>query len=201
MNQDQVKEKLIRLEPDVEDFTVTFSGKTSKKVDGLNKPESREIIIHNKNHEDDNILMYTAIHEYAHHIQFCRSATVVTSRSHTTVFLDIMHRLLFKAEEMGIYVNIFEKDPELVELAGRIRDNYLDANAVLMKNFGEILTEAQKLCMKKHASFDDFMDRVLKLPRATARTLIKIYGADIDPRIGYENMKTVASIRDDDIRH
>ena len=35
MNQSQVKELLLRLEGDVEDFMVTFTGKKSNKVDGF----------------------------------------------------------------------------------------------------------------------------------------------------------------------
>ena len=46
MNQTQVKELLLQLKEDVEEFSVIFSGKKSKKVDGLYKPDSREIIIH-----------------------------------------------------------------------------------------------------------------------------------------------------------
>ena len=49
MNQDQVKEKLLEIESDVQDFKVILSGKKSKKVNGLYNPEKMEIIIHNKN--------------------------------------------------------------------------------------------------------------------------------------------------------
>ena len=48
MNQDQLKTKLDEYTEN-KDFTVIFSGKTSKKVDGLYHPEKQEIIIHNKN--------------------------------------------------------------------------------------------------------------------------------------------------------
>jgi Zn-dependent peptidase ImmA (M78 family) len=66
MNQDQVKEKLLKLHDCTEDFIVIFSGKKSKKVNGLYKPDKREIIIHNRNLDNDNLLLYTAIHELAH---------------------------------------------------------------------------------------------------------------------------------------
>ena len=88
MNQQQVVERLLELDNDVEDFIVTFTGKKSKKVDGLYKPGNKEIILHNKNFSDDNSLIYTAIHEFAHHIQFTRSSSpdwaslsMATSRS------------------------------------------------------------------------------------------------------------------------
>ncbi|MCK4514270.1 MAG: hypothetical protein KAU31_03380, partial [Spirochaetaceae bacterium] len=70
MNQDQVKEQLLRLEDDTEEFFLIFSGKRSKKANGLYHPDTREIILHNRNFESDTALMYTAIHEFAHHIHF-----------------------------------------------------------------------------------------------------------------------------------
>ena len=85
MNQDQVKEKLLAIEDAPLEFSVIFSGKRSKKVNGLYKPDTREILIHNKNFQGgsggekaqgatataDNLLIYTAIHEYAHHLHAC----------------------------------------------------------------------------------------------------------------------------------
>ncbi len=197
MNQDQVKEKLIELADPIEYFTVIFSGKTSNKVDGLYKPDNHEIIIHNKNMDTDNQIMYTAIHEYAHHLQFVRSPTPISTRAHTTYFWNIFHELLIKGEEVGSYQNIFESDPEFGQLTAKIKGEFLAANGELMKQFGNLLLQAYHLCRRKHADFEDYVDRELGLPRATAKTLIKVSSLDIDPRIGYDNMKTVASIRDD----
>ena len=81
MNQSQIKDLLLRLEEDVEEFSVIFSGKKSLKVDGLYKPESREIIIHNKNTEDQNAIFYTSVHEFAHHIHVTKSVVPVSRRT------------------------------------------------------------------------------------------------------------------------
>lgn len=83
MNQENVKQKLLQLEKVDTDFTVTFSDRKSKKVDGLYYPDRREIIIHNQNFVDENQLMYTAIHEYAHHIQFLKPDAPQNTRAHT----------------------------------------------------------------------------------------------------------------------
>ena len=61
MNNDEIKERLLKLEETSIDFTVTMSGKESPKVNGLYKPETHEIILHNKNFKSDNQLIYTAI--------------------------------------------------------------------------------------------------------------------------------------------
>lgn len=196
MNQEQVKEKLLRIDGDVSEFTVVFSGKKSRKVDGLYHPDSREILIHNHNFADDNALMYTAIHEFAHHIQFSRSSAPVSSKAHTTQFYDILHRLLFEAERKGIYQNVFKADPRFTELTQRIQESFLSVNGKLMKEFGQILIEAHTLCRETGTSFEDYLDRELGLNRTTAKTIIKMHSMDINPDIGYENMKTVASIRD-----
>ena len=200
MNQEQVKGKLLKLESKVEDFTLLFSGKASKKVDGLYHPDKQEIIIHNKNFMDDNPLIYTAIHEFAHHIQYTTSSLPISARAHTNRFWDIFHKLLRSAEQMNIYNNIFKTNNEILDLTKRIKDDFLIKNANLMKDFGKLLHEAYELCIKNNASFDDYVDRELLLHHNTAKALIKISGMDINPKIGFDNMKTVASIKDDAVR-
>ena len=200
MNQEQVKIKLLEIKNDVSDFHVIFSGKTSKKVDGLYHPEKCEIILHNKNFPDNNSLMYTAIHEFAHHIQFTESSVPVSSRAHTSHFWNILHKILIIAEENGIYDNVFKTNNEFIELTRKIKENFVNVDANLMKDFGKLLLEAFELCIKNHLCFDDYVDRELQLHRNTAKTLIKIHNKNINPEIGYENMKMVASIRDDNER-
>jgi hypothetical protein len=200
MNQDQVKERLLELDPKVDNFTLIFTGKTSKKVDGLYYPDRCEIIIHNKNFSDDNQLMYTAIHEFAHHLHHSRSSVPVSNRAHTIQFWDIFHKLLFLAEEKGIHNNIFKKDKRFLDLTSKIKKNYLMANAQIMKDLGGLLEEADVLCHELNACFDDYVDRELLLHRGTAKLLMKIKSMNINPQIGYENMKTVAAIRDDTAR-
>lgn len=199
MNQEEVTLRLLKLEDKIEDFTVTFSGKSSKKVDGLYKPDTREIIIHNKNHADDNSLMYTAIHEFAHHIQFINSPAV-SARAHTNAFYSIFHGLLEKAEEKGIYINVFKTEPEFVRLTKRIRERFIHVNGSLMKELGAALTEAYRLCERFHASFEDYVDRTLGFHRSEAKAVMKVQQLNISPEFGYSNMKLLASISDDDMR-
>ena len=135
MNQDQVRELLLSLEKDVPEFSVTFTGKESKRVDGLYKPERREILIHNRNFSDENTLIYTAIHEFAHHVHFSRFPDEVTRRAHTNRFWDFFHRLLSVAEERGIYRNLFDNDQEFIALTKRLRVDYREKNGHLMKEF------------------------------------------------------------------
>lgn len=200
MNQDQVKELLLALDKNVPDFSVIFSGKKSGKVDGLYYPDRREIIIHNKNFTEDSQLIYTAIHEYAHHLQHARSPVPISSRAHTVAFWDILHKLLFAAEEKKLYSNIFKKDERFTSLTKKIRSEYLNANGSLMKELGGLLEQAFALCQENNLSFDDYVDRELLLHRSAAKVLMKMSLMNLNPKIGYENMKTVAGVKDDAAR-
>lgn len=200
MNQDQVKELLLKLDSRVEDFTVILSGKKSNKVDGLYYPERKEIIIHNHNFTEDSPLIYTAIHEFAHHLHHTRSTVPISTRAHNSKFWEILHKLLFDAEEKGLYSNIFKKDSRFLELTHKIREKYLAANGTLMKELGQLLMKAHELCEEHGACFDDYVDRELLLHRTAARTLMKVHSYGIRPEIGYENMKTVAAIKDESFR-
>jgi valyl-tRNA synthetase len=200
MNQDQVKTALLSIEDAPLDFSVIFSGTKSKKVNGLYKPESREIVIHNRNFTDDNLLFYTALHEYAHHLHACSRGGNLSSRSHTSEFWSILHRLLEKAETSGVYKNVFTSSPELNELTDIIRRKYLEENGNLVKEFGMHLIQASELCMKIGGRFDDYIDRVLRIPKSSANMAIKIYQYDLDSSLGADNMRFLAGIRNEDER-
>ncbi len=196
MNQDQVKEKLLQIEKNVADFKMIFSGKKSKKVDGLYKPENKEIILHNENFKNDNSLMYTAIHEFAHHIQFTTSDVPISAKAHTSAFRNILHGLLIQAELLGIYYNVFKAEPEFINLTKQIKQKFLMKNGRLMKEFGNYLLKAYDLCLKHQISFDDYMDRELLLQRSAAKTIMNCSSRNVNPDIGFENMKIVANIKD-----
>jgi hypothetical protein len=200
VNNEQIKEKLLQIRNTDEYFEVILSGKKSKKVNGLYKPETRELVLHNQNFNGDNELMYTAIHEYAHHLQFTDSPVPISIRTHTGDFWSLFHGLLYDAERLGLYSNPFEAIQDFEELTRRIREKILSVNGELMKELGELLIQAQKLCEKHHTSFTDYLDRVLRIPRTSANTIIKTKLLDIDPRLGYENMKTLTRISDPETR-
>jgi hypothetical protein len=206
MNQDNTKSLLLKLEDPKLDFSVIFSGKKSKKVNGLYKPDTREIIIHNKNfqneagNQDENALSYTAIHEYAHHLHACKRGGKLPVRAHTSEFWAIFHALLEKAEEKGLYKNNALSSPELSELTERIKKEYLFENGRLLKELGNHLIMAEGLCKNAGIRFEDYIDRILCIPRVSAKTAIKMFQYDIDPEIGPDNMRFVANIGDEDER-
>jgi hypothetical protein len=200
VNQDQVKELLLSIEDAPMEFQVIFSGKKSARVNGLYKPDTREIIIHNMNFksgggQDDNLLLYTAIHEYAHHLHACSRGGKLSARSHTAEFWAVFHALLEKAEAKNLYRNVFAGSPELEKLTETIRDRCLAENGRLFKELGEQLLKAHELCEAIGARFEDYVDRILRIPRVAADMAIKMFQYDLNPQLGPDNMRFLAGIR------
>ncbi|GHT94562.1 hypothetical protein FACS1894141_1470 [Spirochaetia bacterium] len=204
MNQDQVKATLLSIEDAPLDFTLIFSGKKSKKVNGLYKPDNREIILHNRNFDaeagGDNLLMYTAIHEYAHHLHACTRGGTLSARAHTAEFWAIFHGLLEKAEAKKLYQNVFDASPELTALTETIRTRYLYENGSMVKELGMQLLKAEELCTAAGARFEDYIDRVLCIPRTAARMAMKMYQYDLNPAVGPDNMRFLAGITNEEDR-
>jgi hypothetical protein len=200
MNQDQVKDILLSIEDAPLDFTLLFSGKQSNKVNGLYKPESREIIIHNHNFKDDNLLLYTAIHEYAHHLHACSKGGTLSPRAHTAEFWAIFHGLLEKAENQNIYKNVFESSPELTELTEEIRKKYLYENGNMVKELGAQLIKAHTMCETIGVRFEDYVDRVLCIPRIAAKMAMKMHEYNLNPSLGSDNMRFLAGIKNEEQR-
>lgn len=214
MDNEKLKQMLLDIQSTELEFSVTMTGKESKRVNGLYKPETCEILLHNKNFTSDNQLIYTAIHEYAHHILNEEYLAALPrdskgrpidgpkkGRVHNTEFWARFHALLEIAEQKGYYVIGIEESSELAELTEDIRKNYLEANGKLMLEFGQKLLKAHELCNAAHIRYEDYIDRVLKLPRSAAQNISKVAAVpDVNPALGFENMKLVASIKKPDER-
>ena len=64
-----------------------------------------------------------------------------------------------------------------------------------MQEFGRLLARAHRLCTEANIRYEDYIDRCLKLPRQAARSIVSVSAADINPAVGFENMKMLASVR------
>lgn len=194
MNQDEVKKILLEIEDTELEFSLIFTGKKSQKVNGLYKIERHEILLHNKNFKTDNELLYTAIHEYTHHKMFELQGGLYTTRVHSPRFWGYFHRLLEKAEEKGFYRLSISESPELLEITDEIKNELLLEDGKIVKRLGELLMKARPLCETAGIRYEDYVDRVLCLPRAASTALEKIHAYDLNPALGYESMKQVSKI-------
>ncbi len=207
MDNAKIKEILMDIAPTELDFSVTQTGKESKRVNGFYMPDTHEIFLHNKNFQNDNQLIYTAVHEYTHHLQSeellattGNSGTVYNAKVHNQHFWAKFNELLLVAEEKGYYKLEWESNPELLELTEKIKKEYLEANGKMMQEFGKLLIKAHELCEEANIRYEDYIDRVLCLPRNTAKDIQKVARVEVNPAIGFENMKVVASVRKKDER-
>lgn len=201
MDNETIKQKLLEIQPTELDFQVIMTGKESCRVNGLYNPETREILLHNKNFKSDDQLIYTAIHEYAHHLvneeKLAESGgkLIAQGRVHNAAFWSLFHELLQKAESLGIYKISLEETPELKALTEKIRKEYMEVNGKLMQEFGKLLSKAHALCEKANIRYEDYLDRILCLPRNTAKEITKVGHVEVNPALGFDNMKKVASIK------
>ena len=206
MDNESIKQALLQIQPTDLDFSVIMTGKESVRVNGLYNPETREILLHNKNFKSDSQLIYTAIHEYTHHLineeKLAESGgkLLATGRAHNAAFWSKFHTLLEKAGELGIYKIEIEDNPELKELTEKIRRDYMEVNGRLMQEFGKLLAQAHALCEKANIRYEDYLDRVLCLPRNTAKEITKVGHIEVNPAMGFDNMKKVAMIKNKDDR-
>ena len=205
MNNERIKEILLDIFPCEIDFSVIQTGKESKRVNGFYKPDTHEIYLHNLNFKSDNMLVYTAVHEYTHHLCTIEKQENDPSygkacKVHTQEFWAKFGDLLKIAEEKGYYSIGWESNEELKALTQDIKENYLAKNGQLMQEFGKKLARAFDLCQEADIRYEDYVDRVLCLPRNAAKDIRKVGAVDINPAIGFENMKVVASIKKPDER-
>lgn len=179
MNQDQVKEQLLSLKVPCKDFSLVFSGKASKKVNGLYRPAFSTIVIHNRNFTNDNALMYTALHEFTHHIISCRG--LVTGRSHHPIaFWALFHSLLTLAIDAGVYKDPYLNDESLMKKRQEIFD-LMKAQNELNRKLGVSLSEMATISMERGARLEDFLDRHARIPKKEAQSLMKLqYSLGLD---------------------
>ena len=205
LNNDKIKKTLLSIADAPLEFSVVLSGKKSNKVNGIYKTDTREIVLHNRNFSADptgeNLLIYTAIHEYAHHLHCCARGGNLSAKAHTSEFWAIFHELLDKAEKKNIYNNVFTNSPELEKLTVQIKQKFLEENGSLVKELGKQLLKANDLCDKIGGRFEDYVDRVLRIPKLAAQMAIKMYQYDLNPSLGADNMRYLAGIRSEEDRN
>jgi hypothetical protein len=181
MNQDMVKERLQKLHESTANYNVIFSGKKSKKVNGLYKwgpeTEAPEIIIHNRNFlredgsQNEATLMYTAIHELTHHVLITEMGQK-SAHAHSQLFWAAFHDLVDKAETASIYT------PEIDADTQKIIDEARDISkqiAELHRQLGRVLLRAQKVCREKGLRYEDVIERRAQISQSTMKSSVAAY--------------------------
>jgi prefoldin subunit 5 len=196
MTQEEVKKQLLKLYDAEQEYGVVFSGKKSNAVNGLYKPDKKEILIHNKNFANDNLLIYTAIHELAHHICMTEKGQR-GARSHTALFWSTFHDLLDIAEQKGIYTRKHNERLEGLIKKARELDQKI---AELQRELGKILMEIREACEESGTRTEDVYERDVKLSRKTWTYSIKAANVCADGDCGQDIQKLLAGNRNGDMR-
>lgn len=200
MTNEEIKQTLISLEKADIDFSVTQTGRTSQKVNGLYKPATFEIFLHNKNFTTENELIYTAIHEYTHHLISCKQKKFGIevkkgSRSHTTEFWAKFDDLLEKAVEAKIYTRERSKDLSvLIEEAKEIDREIVN----LKKKLGKILSEIHEKTQKENIRYEDILSHDLNISKNTAEKCLRCQS--IVENYGQDELETVLKVKDSQTR-
>ena len=189
MTNEKIVENLKKLYECKTEFTVTQTGKASKKVNGLYKPLTHEIFLHNKNFKTENALMFTAIHELTHHIQ--NENGVKAGKVHNNAFWNTFYNLLDKAEKIGIYsrersASVSEKTKELSEIQKQIIE--------LQKQQGKLLSELHRECEEQGDRYEDVLEHDLQISRNKAKELQKM--ALLTSDVSDEMSKAINSAKD-----
>lgn len=190
MTNEEIKKSLEKLYPCKENFTVTQTGKQSNKVNGLYNPGTKEIFLHNKNFKSDNQLMYTAIHEFTHHV-LTTEQEVKTTRSHSGKFLSQFYDFIDIAIKNGSYTR--ERDEEtkaLIESAKQLQKELLETQ----KKLGNLILKIHEKCDEKGDRYEDVIESDLQLSRNKAKELTSMAVKNTD--FSDEMTKTIATAKD-----
>ncbi len=198
MDNEGIKQALLKLFPSKLDFTVTMTGKASSRVNGLYKPDTHEILLHNKNFKTENALMYTAIHEYTHHLvaeELAASGLPLKGKGkcHDTNFWSKMDGLVDEAVRQGVYVR--KRSSRLAKLTEEARA--LDREVAEMKRkLGEKLREIQSLSDEEGERFEDVLAHDLRIQPGTARKCVDASLASVpDKALGQDELELAASAK------
>jgi len=199
MSQDTIKKTLLDIRATKKDFVVIFSGKKKNTVNGLYHSATCEIVLHNRNFESENDLLFTAIHEYAHHIDATEYAGLKGgARGHTVRFWSIFHDLLDEAEKKKLYRGP-DAVAEVVEITKRIESLLADSGRI-MKEIGAALIDADGILKKNGGRIEDLIMRKLHQSMPWAKAAMSAFAYSLDKKIGMKNMGFLAAIRNPEKR-
>ena len=196
LNPGMLKRKLLQIQKVSEDFTIEYEGK-HKTIDGLYRPETCTIVIYDENHVDDNGIIYTALHELAHHVDITTSIKPRKKQLHNTRFKSIFYGMLNDAERKKLYINPYENNPMFLNMKFKL-DDLMTSIGDAKKRMGVLLQEVYELCVDNNMPFDDFMERQMQIDMKKAQHLLMLPSLSITvSKVCFDNHKILCSAKDE----
>lgn len=149
MTTEEIKNRLSKLYGCKEDFTVIMSGKVSNRVNGLYKSATHEIILHNRNFKNDNQLMYTAVHEFTHHVLTTEEGGKAT-KAHSGAF-----KALVKLQKQ--LVTVLNKLQEVCDEEGERIEDVIESDLQMSRNKAK---ELRRMAVS-NSEFSDEMTKTI----------------------------------------
>lgn len=186
MNNLEIKELLESLQSTNAEFEVILTGKANTKVNGLYKPLQHEIILFNKNFSNDQQLLYTAIHEYTHHLCWEieeEHGEKHPKNAHHHKFWNLFHSLLDIAVSKNQYQRIrSEKMNTLIQQAKELDKEIM----TLQKKLGEVLIQIQVQAKEDSSRYEDIVEHDIQLSKRTAKKAVEYSAIDAGISFGQD---------------
>ncbi len=174
MNNEEIKSNLSKLFDCKTDFTVTQTGKKSSTVNGFYKPATCEIFLHNKNFTSTNKLMYTAVHEFTHHVLTTEKG-IKTTKCHSGIFWSTFYDFLDKAIQLGFYSRERSRQTKgLIENAKQLQKTIIEAQ----KSLGAVIRQINEACILNGERFEDVVEHDLQITRNKAKEYVRLEKTD-----------------------
>lgn len=213
MDNASVHKALSQLEEAAEDFELIQSGKGSEKLNGLYKPQEKAIILHNRNDamQDSAVFLRCAIHQYAHHLCIYGSAAAPVScpepqegiaKRHGSRFNACYHRLLARAREQELLKeqSPWQRDPGMEQLSGELKGDLLPRYGRIVLELGDLYLRVWRRCEEKGFPFGLWLEEESGMDAPEARRMMKLKEEGIRPEPGYEAMKRLVKLPQEERR-
>jgi hypothetical protein len=176
MKEQEVKALLCKIRTPPRDFVLQFTHRRHRRINGTYTLADHLIKINNLNFLREDALLYTAIHEYAHHLQYCARGKT----SHNREFWTLFHDLLDEAIAKGLTASppTTDKITEVeTELRGLLRE-HADIEVRIAERMRALHTECAEIGVRT----EFLVERRLQLPNNAAR----IYQKCASGSMGYQ---------------
>ncbi|MBE3065155.1 MAG: hypothetical protein IMZ69_09085 [Spirochaetes bacterium] len=167
MTEAQIKTLLCAIRKPPRDFEVTLTHRANKRINGTYYMDRALIKINDRNFTRDSVMLFTAIHEYAHHLQYCAREKT----SHNREFYALYHDLVDEAIEK----KLLEEQPttDAIQKAETEVKELLRQHVELERRIAAKLIDLHNECALNSVNPEYWTERRLQLPHNGQRPFLK----------------------------
>ena len=170
------------------EYTIVFIEKGILALKSYYIPETKQIVVHDKEFKSDNEMIYAAFHELAHHIDYAEHRELSKRNAHGGRFYFILHDLINRAINAGDFIPIEEFYLENVRAIN-------NQSVEQLREMGQALVQMVETCRSIHYPIEDVITRVLHMKEGEVDTLIRIFQQQIPDKVGGEFARRLGRIK------